>query len=313
MSNAGIPFELKFSRLDVIDIKSFVDDMLDEGIDLHPAYDEEGNMKFDVSYNPRHSKGIDTSLERNPTSFDLEVPKIKLLDGKLQVFSVFKRTKMKSPFGSPDGNPLVYAFKDENNYRFKTEYDKLVIQQLISQILDKFVKSYFAALSGNVATIVCPSENELNSKFAEALAKAASANDKKMNLFDSVLTKLSVDTVVHDVFDNANSPMNRWLVSIGKRAAREMRRQLDEYFDRMRKEHNNVFSYHFIKNPDLRNIITKTMSIEEHTHAGIDGKHVLVVDDTVSRGKTLAEAYELICTSYNPASITALTLFSPLK
>jgi orotate phosphoribosyltransferase-like protein len=45
----------------------------------------------------------------------------------------------------------------------------------------------------------------------------------------------------------------------------------------------------------------------------IEGENVIVIDDTMSQGKTLAEACQLLCGSYLPKTIVGLTLFSPLK
>ena len=311
----GMPFVLDFSLIDVINVNEMLDAYLSEGIDLHPKYDKDGNIHVDVEHNPNHNDGVNTSVLDNPTSFNLNVPKIKTLPTTINVWSIFQRTKLsqQTKIASSDGNPLIYAFKNEKNYSFKSAYDKETIQALIDQILDKFVDRWYASIDDNVATVVCPSGNALNDFFAKAFEKATNGKGKNVQLYDNVLTKATVEDVKYHVFDDPNSELNRWLFSLSDAKAKNAKRKLDKSFSRMENEHKGLFSYHFIEDSSIRNMISKSMSVNMESHADIDNKHVLLLDDTISRGKTLQEAYQLICSSYNPKSVTALTLFSPLK
>ena len=313
MKSQGIPFELNFSLDETINIKDMVDDYVNEGIDIHPKYTKDNKIEFEVSHNARHSKGVDTSVKSNPTSFSLNVPKIKTLPDVIQVWSIFQRTKLDVVAGSSDGNPLVYAFKKEKNYVFRSEYDKKTLQDLMNKILDKFAKQWFSSISGDVATVICPSGNTLNDHFAQAFKDVSEKNGFDVNLYDDFLTKATVEDVMQHVLDDPNSEVNHWLLSLDLRKAKDARARIDAYFNRMEKEHNGMFSYHFIEDPKIRNMISKSMSLSFRSHEDIDGKNVLLLDDTISRGKTLQEAYQLICSSYNPKTVTALTLFSQLK
>lgn len=315
MNNNEIPFELNFSLVDSINIDEMLDVCLLEGIDLHPEYDDDGKIKISVEHNPTHNSGINTSTTDNPTSFKLNVPKIKTLPTSINVWSIFQRTKLESPtkVASSDGNPLIYAFKHEKNYVFKSAYDKIEIQKMMDQILDKFVDSWFASINNDVATIICPSGNTLNDFFAKAFKKIAENHGHHVKLYDDVLTKASIEDVKYHVFDDPNSELNRWLFSLNDFKAEDIKRKLNKSFVKMENEHKGLFSYHFIEDPLIRNMIGKSMSIHLESHANIDGKSVLLLDDTISRGKTLQEAYQLVCSSYNPKDVTALTLFSPLS
>lgn len=310
MMKNGIPFELNFSLDETISIKDMVADYVNEGIDVHPKYTKDNEIEFEVSYDAKHDKGVDASVETNPTSFNSSVPKIKTLPDYIQVWSIFKRTKLDVIVGSSDGNPLVYAFKKEKNYVFKTECDKNDLYQLMNTILDKFVKQWFSSISGDAATIICPSGNALNDSFAKSFARVASENGHNIKIYDDFLVKATVEDVMHHVFDDPNSAMNRWLMSLDAKTAKSMRRRMDSYFGRMDEEHNGIFSYHFIEDPKLRNMVSKSMSLNFKSHKDIDEKNILFLDDTISRGKTLQEAYQLVCSSYNPKTVTALTMFS---
>lgn len=44
----------------------------------------------------------------------------------------------------------------------------------------------------------------------------------------------------------------------------------------------------------------------------INDKNILIIDDSITNGQTLREAYKIIAEGYEPKSITILTLMSPL-
>lgn len=302
----GMPLYLHCALVEQLSAKRLSNESLNEGIDL--SYSSDG---IKVSYNPKHNRGVNAKLADNPTKFDLSVPAIKLQNGIVPVYSILQRTPMKVVAGSADGNPLVYAFKNENGYAFKSDYDKKTIQDCIDAILKKFVEQYFAAIEGNVTTIVCPSENLLNKTFAYAFRKNAEALGKTVNLQEDDLVKFPVDDIRSEIVDDATSELNRWLISLPKSTAMKKRAILDKALDKMDAEHNGAFAYHFIKDNDIRKHISCTMKLSSHAKH-IEGENVIVLDDTISQGKTLSEAFQLLCGSYLPKSIVGLTLFSPL-
>lgn len=306
MTHKGIPLFLKCALIEVLSIERLSKESLNEGIDL--SYASDG---IRVAYNDGHDRGINAKLSDNPTKFDLSVPSIQIQEGVVPVYSILQRTPMQTTIGSSDGNPLVYAFKRENGYAFKSDYDKKTIQDCIDAILKKFAKKYFNTVKGDVATIVCPSENTLNRVFAYAFRKNAEALGKNINIQEECLVKYPVEDIRQEIVDNALSDFNKWLSTLSSSAAAKKRMILDNALDRMDKEHNGVFAYHMIKDIDVRKHISSTMKLSKHAKC-IEGENVIVLDDTMSQGKTLSEACQLLCGSYLPKSITALTLFSPL-
>lgn len=307
MKKDMIPLYLYCSLVKELKTKNLLDSQISEGIDL--TY---GQDSIKVSYNPKHKKGINASLKDNPTIVDLDVPAIKIQDGIIPVYSILQRTPMKVAAGSSDGNPLVYAFKNENGYSFKSDYDKKTIQDAIDEIIKKFISSYFSALDGSTSTIVCPSENSLNQLFAYAFRKNAESLGKTISIQEDYLVKYPIDDIRTEIVDNANSSLNKWLMSLPKNLALRKHALLDKALDKMDVEHNGTFAYHFIKDIDIRKHISNTMKLSANAK-NINGENVIVLDDTMSQGKTLIEACQLLCESYMPNSIVALTLFSPLK
>ena len=308
----GIPLYLQCALVETLDMKKISNEYVNEGIDL--SY---GSDSVKVAYNHKHNKGINASLKDNPTKFDLSVPTIKIQDGIIPVYSILQRTPMKVIAGSSDGNPLVYAFKKEKNYVFRSEYDKKTLQDLMNKILidailKKFAANYFAAINGNIATIVCPSENSLNQLFAYAFRKNAESLGNTINIQEEFLVKYPVDDIKEEIVDDMSSSLNKWLMTLPKNVAMRKRAILDKALDKMNTEHNGVFAYHFIKDIDIRKHISSTMKLSSNVK-NIDNENVIVLDDTMSQGKTLSEACQLLCGSYLPKSIVALTLFSPLR
>ena len=307
MKQNVIPLYLHCDLIAKLEINKLIDESMNEGIDL--SYSSNG---IEVSYNPNHQNGINAKVDDNPTLFDLSIPSINIQDGIISVYSILQRTPMKVIAGSSDGNPLVYAFKNENGYSFKSDYDKKTIQDAIDEILKKFIIKYFSTIRNSVATIVCPSENSLNQVFAYAIRKNAEMLGKTINIQEDYLVKYPVDDIRAEIIDNANSDLNRWLISLPQHVAMKKRTILDNALDKMDDEHNGVFAYHLIKDVEVRKHISNTMKLSSNAK-NIEGEDVIVLDDTMSQGKTLSEACQLLCGSYMPKSIVALTLFSPLK
>ena len=242
MKQNVIPLYLHCDLIAKLEINKLIDESMNEGIDL--SYSSNG---IEVSYNPNHQNGINAKVDDNPTLFDLSIPSINIQDGIISVYSILQRTPMKVIAGSSDGNPLVYAFKNENGYSFKSDYDKKTIQDAIDEILKKFIIKYFSTIRNSVATIVCPSENSLNQVFAYAFRKNAEMLGKTINIQEDYLVKYPVDDIRAEIIDNANSDLNRWLISLPQHVAMKKRTILDNALDKMDDEHNGVFAYHLIK------------------------------------------------------------------
>lgn len=76
------------------------------------------------------------------------------------------------------------------------------------------------------------------------------------------------------------------------------------------------FSTHKFKADDteLRSTITNTIKVNndllEEYKEDINGKHILIIDDTITMCQTFKSAYDAITSVYFPKSITGLTMFS---
>lgn len=256
--------------------------IINEGIDIDYEH-------FTVSYNPSHQNNVDTSIENNLT--------VSTEYGNgIRVYSLLKRKKDTVL----DGNPLLYAFKNEKGWKFATEEDKRNILLQIDAIAEKFSMMYQGGF-----TILIPSGNPLNRMIGEILKKKA----QNIIIVDDVLTKITTEEV-KDIVMTKNSPFLVYYRNNTEQALRQLR----SYLDKMDAERNGYFTRHFVRDSRMRDILTQTLKLSTDAAAryakDIDGKDILLIDDSISRGQTIKEACNIIQENYEPNSITVLTLFS---
>ena len=233
---------------------------------------------------------MDTSIENNP-SYNKE-----LVSG-VQVWSVFKRKRGLRG----DGNPLIYALKGEG-WKFRSEEDRISIEKQFDAIATKFANMYPVGV-----TILIPSGSELNKHIADVVM----SKSKDAELIEGVICKLTTEEVDEIVLD-FNSKFREFY----KDDFNSKYFELGRYLDLMDKERNGYFSRHLIKNNQMRDILDSTLKLSDDRFAEfankINGQDILIIDDTISRGQTIAEACQIMRDSYSPKSITVLTLLSSL-
>lgn len=255
-----------------------------EGIDID--YDE-----LTVAYNPSHQNNVDTSLEHNPTI------STEYGDG-IAVYSLL----MRKGDSVMDGNPLLYAFKNENGWTFRSDADRDAILKQVDLIAKKFADMYPLGF-----TVLIPSGNHLNRMIGEIVRKKGNG----VIIVDDVLTKVTTEEIM-DIVMEKNSPFHAYYRNNMESALR----QLKTYLNKMDAEKNGYFTRHYVRDPKMRDVLNKTLKLSGDAVAryskSIDGKDVLLIDDSISRGQTIKEACSILLENYEPKSITVLTLFSKL-
>lgn len=314
----GTPYETRCKLEQIVDIRKLLKTPMTEedysgradifeGTDLHGRKDG----GFQVSWNPAHDRGVKASPTAAPTKLDLSVPSLKIQEGKIQVFSLLQRTPLDGQSG--DGNPLVYLLKGHPVYEFKTQKDKQLVYDCINGILKNFIGEFFSSVNSKVGAVLCPSGNALNMSFAKKLNSLAKKSGYDLEVFDNALAKMSVDAMEYLLFDGYEPSFNWWLTTLSKNDAEKKLRLLKIDLKRMRKDHGGTFAFHFVRDRETREHITKSMTADYGGQEMVDGKDILLIDDTMTTGQTLREACETLCECYTPKTITALTLFSQLK
>jgi hypothetical protein len=229
-----------------------------------------------VKINLNHENVVDTSIENNPNIINI--------DG-IKVISFFKRKKLKDDNG--DGNPLLYALKEINGWNIsKFDIDLLYKQFLL--IVSKINNQYDTIIK-------TPSNNELNNIFMDKLQKSI----KCKNIIKNPFGKLEKDEVYLNCIDFTEMDD----VDINR---------LNKSFSRM----DTYFTFKHIP-VDLRKYIKKIYNdnyIQDEIEDAIkiNGKDILILDDTISSGSTISNMVKTIEKLYDPKSITVITLFSKL-
>lgn len=267
-------------------VKETVSQIL-EGIDV----DKEN---LTVGFNPTHQDYIYTNDPWNPK------PIYNMVRG-YKVISVFSR---KMSDDRLDGNPLIYALKGKDWQLKHPKYDIMALLRRFVAVT-KELKEHYDVI------ITIPSSNALNTEILQKVKRLIPHSDA----FSDFFQKYSANDVYERFLDS------EWLSRTYANEAdrKKMHRNIYKALDNMCKLNHGVFSYKFIKPVELRDAIKQSMGIsdkyqDEFSYADrINGKNILIIDDTVTSGKTLSDSADAIMEMYDPKSITFLTLFSPLN
>ena len=260
--------------------------LINEGIDIR----RDDKKRF-VSVNNSHQNFVDTNDSHNPYLFVDNQRGYKTL-------SIFQREPTEDKM---DANPLLNALKKRKNWEFDNAKSDLM----------KLLRNFVAAshlLPKYDTIIMTPSNNELNKivfrhlirliphdKAYEEFFEKWSANDVYENLID--------DDYIQENFPNPNKVYNA----------------IDDAFSKMNIDNNGIFSYKYLQKSEYREVIIQSMRINMGIHNdlnyadSINGKDVLVFDDTITTGKTISDSGKAITEMFAPKSITFITLFSALN
>lgn len=272
-----------------IDILKLIinESIIKENINLIEGIDVDYINKV-VSFNDDHQENVDTSTIINPTHYKIN---------DIDVISIFKRKK--SDEFTLDGNPLIYALKGIKGWKMNNKTDIINLLRKFIRISEKIKEKY-----DTIITI--PSTNELNVNFLHRLNKIIKSKYQIKDFLD----KLTIDEVYENYIDwkSMNNdfgdefPMNQ--------------RKMNKFFSNMEKDNNHYFSYKYIQDTNLRKYITKTMDIDNEKiieySSYINDKDILILDDTIGSGNSISKATRAINDTFDPKSITVITLFSKL-
>lgn len=273
----------------IMSINECIDNHIFEGIDV----DVKDKI---VAFNPNHQEYVDTNDPWNPTPIYNNVEGYK-------VISIFKRKDTENKI---DGNPLIYALKNMKGWKFKNpSYD-------IFALLRRFVAVTKELKENFDVIITTPSSNRLNTEILYKISRLI----KHEVSYKKFFCKYDADVVYETMIDF------NWIDREYPTDAKNIHENVYNAICRMMRSkedggNDGTFSYKYI-NKAYRKYIIKSMYIndyftnEEEYANTINGKKILVIDDTVTSGKTISDSAEAILDTYAPESITFLTLFSPL-
>lgn len=262
------------------ELKPYLHNEMNEGIDI------DGDKRT-VAFNPNHQENVDTNDPWNPK------PIYNVVNG-YTVISVFLR---KDNENLTDGNPLIYALKQKNWTFNNPNYD-------LKALLRRFV-AVTKELNDNYDTLlVTPSSNQLNRRIFSYVKRLL----KFENEYEFAFVKNTANEVYERYIETAE---------INTEELNQIHSRIYKSIKRMNRDNGGIFSYKFIPK-ELRHYIGQTIGINADMDDisfsdAINGKNVLVIDDTVASGKTISDSADALLSMYEPKSITFLTLFSSLN
>lgn len=251
-----------------------------EGININP------NEKT-VSLTDDHDKGVDFSLVNNPV-YD----KYKDYD----VISIFKRSKLVDNTNTQrDGNPFIYALKGKKGWKFN------ITNEEIFRYIKRFLEICKKINNTYDTIVITPSSTNINERFMKVISNQVKAENvikeflvkiKKEEIIDDDL--IDKEQITKDYPDNYNEVITK--------ICRSFRRMEGADFEakHMDKEYLKYVKYIGVNN-------------DVNIRPMIDGKDILILDDTISSGTTVSQCIEGIISNFTPKSITIVTLLSQLK
>lgn len=251
---------------------SLANDILEE---LKEGIDIDQKNKV-VTFNPNHEDNADTSVEYNPNWQSVM---------GLDVVSIF--TRKKSDLG--DANPLIHALKGNNGWKIDNESVLSLFKNFIK--ISKKIKPQYDTI------ISIKSSSSLNNDFLYRLNKIIKAPNQIRDVFNKLpASEILVQGGVH------SSISDKDFKTIQDRISKMIKK--DDYFTykeippRLRKYIDSssvIFGDDVLKYSDM-----------------INGKDILILDDTIASGKTISDNVQAIQDTFSPKSIQVITLFSAL-
>lgn len=274
-----------------------------EGIDIDSG-------KRLVMYNPDHNRLVDT---RESTMMPIESTiTIRTLNTNSEttypIISLFGRNSEDGGTGS-DGNPLIYALKGTNGWKFRSENDrKKILAQALNVATNLFKQHSFGAV------IYTPSTNRLNDKIAEIVSQAC---PKAVKIPKDLIRKKKSS----DVFGSLDDDWIKYVLGHYDPRTKHYSQESPDWQEYIQEQETvlndlhrrmgPVFTYHALPMV-YRKAIPQSAELGDlcEYDSVINDRDIAIIDDTLTTGKTLSDISELVLDTYVPRSITFITMFS---
>ncbi|WP_111898791.1 phosphoribosyltransferase [Pseudoprevotella muciniphila] len=279
--------KLTKSKLNDI-ISEEVKKVLKEGIDI-----DTNSTPHTVGFNPNHQEYVDTNDPWNPQ------PIYNKVNG-YNVISVFMRKKTNDKY---DANPLLKALKGHKDWELKNEhYD-------IMSLLRRFVAVTKELNDSFDVIITTPSNNSLNNSIFNIVKRIIPHSTAVKHFFTKYEANYVFDYMIDDdLIAQMTNTEEEYKIC---------KKEIERSILKMNRKNDGIFSYKYIEEK-YRQYVIQSMFISDEVKSNlelandINGKRILVLDDTVTSGKTISDSAEALMETFDPSDITFLTLFSPL-
>lgn len=215
----------------------------------------------------------------------------------IDTYSMFKRV---SGVGGRDANPLLFALKDDEKYKWILENPDIFWKRF-GELVAMFIQDHPLE-----KIVVLPSTHGVNNKFVQKIQELS----PDTQIYDGILIKKTVSEIWHMAEDPDSFFRQYWWKKGGEDAVSEAYVKLEKYLTSMK---NGIFSYTDIPDMEFRKSLINTLKLTDQgkTYCNeINGKHILLLDDSIAAGQTVESAINALKTCYEPASISLITIFS---
>lgn len=231
-------------------------------------------------------------LDDSSKGVDFSKPVYWKTKDHIDVISIFKRTSYNNR-GDFDGNPFIYALKNKFGWKFK------ISKAESYKYMRKFVENCQKLQQTYDTIIMIPSYSDINARFMDALFDISKAKHKIEHFFskielnhDEVEQFIDYEKIRQDFADPRDVEI-------------EIEDLLYDLNETGKKFEAKLINKRYLKYIKFLQINDDADSVEQ-----INGKNVLILDDTFSSGTTVSKAVEAIKSNYDPKSITVVTLLS---
>lgn len=234
--------------------------------------------------------------------------------GKMECYSILGRTN-----GSAnDGNPLIYALKRIKNWRLASVDDFRV---LLSYFIDSCNSSYGNDIFDGVDCMVpVPSSAKINDAMVSCIHKYVDASIISLDgiqkrSVESVYGQMdyeSLETLVGSLlYPNMRTDTNFYDETVKEvYSVLQTSRKRNEDANRQNGVKGNPFAIKYV--PTKYRKLFDSYVTGEFEEGTFTGKTVLLIDDSISTGKSITGIAEEFILPQKPKRIRALTLLSPL-
>lgn len=229
-----------------------------------------------VLFNDKHQKLINTNIDYNPTTSTVH---------NIPIHSIYKRVKTRGRQG--DGNPLIYALKNQKGYRIsKVELKKFLYS--FRYILNKLLQDKAYDL-----IVILPSNSTIARGVATRVSRVLGKNLKVQDIFEKQLVGNVIKEIDITIVTN-------------KSKQKELKRQLSKL---QKVDKSKPFSMKNVP-PKIREYFNPIRL--KYAFDFTPYQNILIVDDLLATGNSIKSARDIIRAKNSQVKIEGLCLFSGL-
>lgn len=224
------------------------------------------------------------------------------------VISIFKRTDLKGRFEELDGNPFIYALKNQDNDPNEWRFD--ITDQEVYKYMHRFLEICKSIDKEYDTIIMVPSSHKINKKFMDVIFKQVKATNKVEDMFYKTFKQDAYESrdlkaIEKYCKEECNNDLRRAL-----KLEERILETIESCFNNMKGKYFKAseMDKQYIK--FIKRIVTpnKKYTVEKASEL-IRDKRVLVLDDTLSTGATISACVQNIL-RYGPSKLQVITLLS---